>query len=394
MESFGQEMITYYNTGRRYPVTPFLDSLLAQSLTFDGRANGRRSIEALPSLFSGIPSLMEVDLTSSPYFSNQVEGLGTCLKRQGYHTSMFHGGNNGTMNFDIYASNTGFDHYYGRKEYANDDDFDGHWGIFDGPFLQYCIQNINGFRPPFATVIYTLSSHHPYSLPDGFELPKEAYLWSGFEKTVYYADCALRKFFEEASRQPWYDSTLFVITADHANTEHYQSAYSNLWGMYAIPVAFFMPSRIPALKTDEMAQQVDLNLSILAALGINDTVFSFGRNIFDSLSEPAFISYLNQTYQYSDGRYLIQSDGEHTIGVFNIQTDPDLESNLVTHIQCSDLAKLLRQRIQEYNNRLIFNKLYIEKTVSHEQEEDSIHPQSDCRQETQQAPARANQAAS
>lgn len=383
LESFGQEMITYYNKERRYPLTPFLDSLLTKSLTFDGRANGRRSIEALPSLFSGIPSLMEVDLTSSPYFSNKIEGLGIYLKAHGYHTSMFHGGNNGTMNFDIYASNAGFDSYYGRTEYANDDDFDGRWGIFDGPFLKYCIRGISGFEPPFATVIYTLSSHHPYTLPKGFELPKEAYLWSGFEKTVYYADCALRDFFEEASRQPWYDSTLFVITADHANTEHYQSEYSNLWGMYSIPVAFFMPSRMPALKSEELAQQVDLNLSILSALGINDTVFSFGRNVFDSLSSPSFIAYLNQTYQYSDGRYLVQSDGENTIGVFNIQRDPELEENLVTHIQCSDIADLLRQRIQEYNNRLILNQLYIDKSVLHEQEEDTIHPQPDSWQETQ-----------
>lgn len=383
LESFGQEMITYYNPKCRFPLTPFLDSLMERSLTFNGRANGRRSIEALPSLFSGIPSLMEVDFTTSPYFSNKVDGLGAYLKPHGYHTSMFHGGNNGTMNFDVYASNTGFDTYYGRNEYGNDDDFDGRWGIFDGPFLQYCIQNINGFEPPFATVIYTLSSHHPYTLPKNFELPKEAYLWSGFEKTVYYADCALRDFFAEASKQPWYDSTLFVITADHANTEHFQSEYSNLWGMYSIPIAFFMPSRIPALKEKQMMEQIDLNISILSALGLNDTVFSFGRNVFDSVTEPAFISFLNQTYQYSDGRYLVQSDGENTIGVFNIQTDPNLEENLVSHIQCPDLAKMLRQRIQEYNNRFIYNQLYIDKSVLYEQEEDTIHPQSDCWQETQ-----------
>ena len=148
-------------------------------------------------------------------------------------------------------------------------------------------------------------------------------------------------------------------------------------------MAFFMPSRMPALKCEELAQQVDLNVSILSALGMNDTAFSFGRNVFDSLTAPSFLSYLNQTYQYSDGRYLIQSDGENTIGVFNIQTDPSLDENLVAHIQCSDLARMLRQRIQEYNNRLILNQLYIDKSVLHEQEEDTIHPQSDCWQEPQ-----------
>ena len=391
LESFGQEMITYYNPERRYHLTPFLDSLLERSLTFDGRANGRRSIEALPSLLSGIPSLMEVDFTSSPYFSNRVDGIGTTLKPLGYHTSMFHGGNNGTMNFDVYANNAGFDYYYGRNEYGNDDDFDGRWGIFDGPFLQYSLQTMSSFPKPFATVVYTLSSHHPYTLPEDFTLPKDAYLWSGFEKTVYYSDCALRDFFEEASTQPWYDSTLFVITADHANTEHYMAKYSNLWGMYAIPIAFFMPSRIPAMKTDEMVQQSDLNLSILSALGVNDTVFSFGRNVFDTLTEPSFVAYLNQTYQYSDGRYLIQSDGTNTIGVFNIQRDPNLDENLVDHIQCEDLSLKLKERIQEYNNRHIFNQIHIDKEALHEQKEDTIHHQPNLGQDPQGASTAANQ---
>ena len=361
LESYGQEMIGYYNPQRRYPLTPFFDSLLEQSLTFDGRANGRRSVEALPSLYSGLPSLMDVDISSSPYFDNKVEGIGTTLKRHGYVTSMFHGGNNGTMNFDMYAARAGFDHYYGRNEYGNDDDFDGRWGIFDGPYLQYCLRVADTLEKPFATAIYTLSSHHPYTLPKGFELPRESYLWSGFEKTVYYTDCALRDFFTEAATKPWFDSTLFVITADHANSEHYLPEYSNIWGMYAIPMAFYMPSRITPYHCDELAQQADLNLSILAALGINDTVFSFGRNLFDTLTQPSFIAYINQTYQYSDGRYLVQSDGDNTIGVFNIRRDRQLNDNLIDRIQCGDLVIKLKEYIQEYNNRFINNQLFVDK---------------------------------
>lgn len=390
LESFGQEMISYYNPDRRYPLTPFLDSLLTESLTFDGRANGRRSIESLPSLLSGVPSLMEIDLMSSPYFNNRMDGLGKSLQPLGYTTSMFHGGNNGTMNFDVFSRNAGFDLYYGRTEYDNDADFDGKWGIFDGQFLQYSLANLDTMSQPFATIIYTLSSHHPYLIPKDFELPKEAYLWSGFEKTVYYTDCALRDFFHEAAQRPWFDSTLFVITADHANTEHYLPEYSNIWGMYSIPIAFYMPSRIHAFRCGEIAQQTDLNVSILSALGVNDTVFSFGRNVFDSSSEPNCIAFINQTYQYSNGVNLVQSDGEHTIGVFNIHKDPLLDDNLIDRIQCQDLAKKMRERIQEFNNRLISNKLYIDKTVFHEQEKDTVYYQSDLREVTQEEPAQAN----
>ena len=377
LESFGQEMIGYYNQQPQASLTPFMDSLLERSLTFNGRANGRRSIESLPSLFSGLPSLMDVDFTSSPYFSNKIDGLGHSLKAKGYGTSMFHGGNNGTMNFDAFAANAGFDRYYGRTEYANDDDFDGRWGIFDGPYLQYFLRALNDETQPFAAVVYTLSSHHPYTLPKGFELPEESYLWSGFEKTVYYTDCALRDFFDQAAYQPWFDSTLFVITADHANTEHYLPEFSNIWGMYSIPIAFYMPSRIEPYRCEEVAQQIDLNLSILAALGINDTVFSYGRNVFDTLSEPFSIAYINQTYQYSDGQYLVQSDGEQTIGVFNILNDPSLGDNLIDRIQCNDLARKMKECIQEYNNRFIHNQLFVDKESYYEQATDTLDYQPD-----------------
>lgn len=390
LESYGQEMVSYYNPDCRFHLTPFTDSLLTQSLTFNGRANGRRSNEALPSLLSGLPPLMDVDFSSSAYSENRIDGLGLVLRQLGYSTSMFHGGSNGTMNFDTYAKKAGFDYYYGRNEYNNDADYDGRCGIYDGPFLQYSLATIDTFSKPFATLIHTLSSQHPYTLPKSFELPEENYLWSGFEKTVYYTDCALRDFFDEASQKPWFDSTLFVITADHANTEHYLSAYSNIWGMYSIPIAFFMPSRIPAGKCEEIAQQADLNVSILSAMGIEDTVFSFGRNVFDSLSDPSFIAYINQTYQYSNGQYLVQSDGNQTIGVFNVIRDRQLNDNLIDRIQCSDLSKKLKERIQEYNNRFIFNDLYYNKEALHEQAEDTVHHQSDIRQETPEKPGESN----
>ena len=367
LESFGQEMIGYYNPEHSNRITPFLDSLLSQSLTFDGRANGRRSIESLPSILSGLPSLMDVDLPTSPYFDNDLEGFGIKLKEHGYNTSMFHGGNNGTMNFDIFAQQVGFDHYYGRDEYNNDGDYDGKWGIFDGPFLQYFAETLDSIPQPFASLVYTLSSHHPFTLPKGFKLPKESYNWSGFERTVYYTDCALRDFFRTAAQKPWFENTLFIITSDHANTEHYDHNFNNIWGMYAIPIAFYQPNKIIPERSNEMAQQIDLGTSILSALHINDTVFSFGRNLFDTLQSPSWISYINQTYQYSDGNYLIQSDGKNVIGVFNLKNDSLLDNNLINHIQCPDLLLKFQAQLQEYNNRMIENRL------THEQTNDTIH---------------------
>lgn len=309
LDGIGQEVIGYYNPIQRFPLTPFLDTLLTQSLTFDGRANGRRSAEALPSLFLGIPPLTEVDINASPCFSNRVSHLGILLKRKGYATALLHS--------------------------------------------EGAVSSIDSLNQPFAVVVY------PSFFPEDDILPKESYLWSNAEKAIYHTDHALNTFFKEAAAKPWYDSTLFVITAKHANTDHVLSEYSNLWGMYAIPIAFHMPSQIKPQRCDELAQQIDLNISTLSALGVNDTVISFGRNLFDSLTKPSFIAYVNQTYQYSDGQYLLQSDGNNTIGVFNIRRDRQLDDNLVDRIKCEDIAMIMKKIIQEY-----------------EQAKDTLYPQS------------------
>ena len=358
LKNMGQEMVGYYSRDRRSQLTPFLDSLLGQSLTFNGMSNSRRSLEVLPAILASIPSMMDNDFVRSPYADNDFDAYCQHLKKHGYNTIFMHGGKNGVQGFDEFSRRAGFSKYFGRTEYGDDSDYDGQWGIYDGPFLQYAAKTLNRVDKPFATAIYTLSSRYPYKVPKDFVLPEESYFWTGFEKTVYYVDCSLRDFFSTASKMPWFENTLFVITADYSNNEHFQPEYSNVWGMYSIPIAFYYPKKINPLRSKEIAQQIDIGPSILSALEVNDTLFSFGRNLFDTLSEPSFVSYFNLTYQYCDGTYLVQSDGERPFGIFKPVSDSLLSDNLVDRLQCPDIYDKLYKFLQEYNYRMINNKLY------------------------------------
>lgn len=361
LESHGQEMVSFYNEKRTETITPFLDSLLTNSLSFNGMANGRQSIEALTSILSGLPSLMSKDYVESRYAANRLDGFGSILKQHGYSTAFFHGGNNGTMNFNSSAFSAGFDNYYGRDEYGNDDDYDGTWGISDMPFLQFTALKLNEMPKPFAAGVFTLSSHHPFKLPKGYELPDGNYA-TDFEKTVRYTDDALRHFFETISKYDWFDSTIFVIVGDHVNPEHRYDNYLNGYGQYQIVTAFYAPCIIKPLRTNIMAQQTDIGVSLIAALGYNDSIFSFGRNVFDSLQEPCFSSYLNNIYQYSDGKHMLQSDGNNITAVFDLDNDPCLNENLYKvgdEEQWDQLNNKFRMLLQQYNNRMINNKLYI-----------------------------------
>src|SRR6188768_118772 len=115
-----------------------------------------------------MPTLMSASYVSSPYGSNKLNSIAGMLKSKGYQSAFFHGGNNGTMNFDNFTLLTGFDKYYGRKEYPKDTDYDGHWGIFDEPFYYFFIDKCSSMKQPFVNAFFSLSSHHPYNLPESF----------------------------------------------------------------------------------------------------------------------------------------------------------------------------------------------------------------------------------
>jgi phosphoglycerol transferase MdoB-like AlkP superfamily enzyme len=89
-------------------------------------------------ILAGIPNFYHEPFTTSPYGRNTIDGLGTLLLPYGYRTSFFHGGENGTMNFNVLTKNAGFEKYLGKNEYPNKNDDDGTWGIYDEPFLLVC----------------------------------------------------------------------------------------------------------------------------------------------------------------------------------------------------------------------------------------------------------------
>lgn len=359
LEGIGQEMMGFYNQKYERSLTPFMDSLFNKSLTFNGMANGRRSIEALPSILSGLPSLMTTDYPTSRYSVNRLDGFGSALKNHNYKTMFFHGGNNGTMSFNTTSKSSGFDEYYGRDEYNNDKDYDGTWGIYDMPFLQFTAKQLSKCQNPFAAVIYTLSSHMPYSLPQDYNLP-DTTIKTDFEKTVRYADDALSAFFRKICKEDWFKNTIFIITSDHANPVHYFDEYKNAFSSYMVPIAFYAPEIYENKRVDEIMQHVDLGISILSSLGIKEASFSFGRNVFDEKQKEAFISFLNNIYQYSDGRYVLQSDGNEVIAVYDFKNDNRLRFNIYEKGDevFDRLERDFKVRLQQYNNRMINNKLY------------------------------------
>ncbi|KVV16094.1 LTA synthase family protein [Flavobacterium sp. TMP13] len=351
LESFGDE-----NVGRGY--TPFLDSLITKSYYFkNGYANGRVSIDAVPSILSSIPSLMNSSFISSSYALNKVNGLPKILKNEGYYTSFFHGAFNGSQNFDQYAKVAGFDAYYGKDEYTGPKAFDGKWGIYDEEFMQYFCQKLTEFKTPFFSSIFTISSHNPYKIPEKYngKFPKGT---TTIQESIGYTDYALRQFFKTAQTQKWYKNTLFVLSSDHTSAEGDQPVDQTSVGKFSIPILFFDPSNPEFVGVNERNfQQIDIMPSIVDYLNIKTKMISFGKSFRSNKNYAVY--YLNNTYHYIEGDYYMAFDGSKPVGLYNIKKDKLLQKNILSseHKIRTQMDRFIKAYIQSFNNRIIGNEL-------------------------------------
>lgn len=370
VESFGREYIGALNreldNGKYKGYTPYVDRLVGKSLTFDNTfCNGRKSIDGMPSILSSIPMFVEPFFVT-PASMNDVSGLAGELSKAGYQTAFFHGAENGSMGFQAFANSTGFQRYYGRTEYNNDkrfngnDDFDGTWAIWDEPFLQYYALQMSDMKEPFMTAVFTASSHHPFVVPEKY---KNVYKDDGpntLHKCIRYTDMSIGKFFETASKQPWFRNTIFVLTSDHTNGVDHPEFGTDL-GIFSSPIIIYSPAGdIPAQRRHCIAQQIDIMPSVLGYLGYNRPYVAFGQDLFHTADNETWaVNYLNGIYQYVKGDYLLQSDGPNAKALYNYKSDRLLKHNLLSKKQdiYNAMQRELKAIIQSYMQRMENNAL-------------------------------------
>ena len=365
VESFGREYIGALNknleNGQYKGYTPCVDSLIGKSVTFTRSfCNGRKSIDGMPSILSSIPMFIE-PFFLTPASMNHVSGIASLLAGEGYQTAFFHGAQRGSMGFMAFARSTGFQEYYGREDYdadkrfGGDADFDGMWAIWDEPFLQYYATKMSEMKEPFMTAVFTASSHHPYVIPEKY---KDVYPEEGIimHKCIRYTDMAIGKFFETASKQPWFNNTIFVMTSDHTNMSDHDYYQTDLGG-FCSPIIIYEPGRQPEMQ-DKIAQQIDILPTLMGMLHYQKPYFGFG---IDLLNTPAgdtwAVNYLNGIYQYVKHDHVLQFDGQQTKAVYAL-TDSLMQHNVKDRLpQQAQMELELKTIIQQYMERMTQDRL-------------------------------------
>ncbi len=361
LESFSKEYIGFFNNGKGY--TPFLDSLLTAGMAFNnGYSNGKSSNQGIVAVTSGIPVLMEEPFISSVYQNNAFEGVGTLLQKVGYKSYFFHGANNGSMQFDRFMEQSGFTGYFGRNEYGNDADFDGNWGIFDEPFLKWTANKLTEVEGPFYAEIFTISSHHPFTVPKQHtgKFPKGPI---PMLEVVGYADYALQQFFAEAAKQPWYDNTLFILTADHPGPplpEH--EFYQEQVGAHSTWLLLYKPNGQFTGVNEMVVQQTDIMPTVLDYVGYEGKFMAFGHSVFNTTAERYAYNYHSSDYLLINKDLALIFNGGRTMGLYEYKVDSALSVNKMHDYPdvTTRMEDKIKAIIQTHHRAMINDKLVAE----------------------------------
>lgn len=280
MESWSADLIE--TLGGEGDITPSFAALEKEGLLFtEMLSSGSRSEQGMASIFGGFPAHALTAITLQPDKFIHLPGLAKIIKEQGYHTSFSFGGQLIYGNIKGYILNNGFDRIREGSDYP-DNLIRGKLGVHDEYTMQQLIADLKTEKEPFFAALFTLSSHSPYDQP-----MEDVFDWGDNERryinSAYYTDRSLGLFFEAARRQPWYDSTLFIIVADHSKNSYRNHPYHTI-AYHSIPMLWTGPVIDSAYRGKQWLRpgsQTDIPATLLAQMQLTHQQFTWSRNLFN-----------------------------------------------------------------------------------------------------------------
>ncbi|MCB0734945.1 MAG: sulfatase-like hydrolase/transferase [Bacteroidetes bacterium] len=348
-ESFGKEY-TALNHGYCDSYTPHLNALMDSSLVFHRfYANGLKSMDAVPAIFCGIPRLQDRAFIKLPVSLKPTESILHALGKLKYERSFFHAADPNTMGFKSFLSAHGLDHYYSIEDYPNGRnsvDYDGSWGIFDGPYLQWTRKKLESSTQPFFATIFTLSSHHPYAVPDSLRF---SYPMGNLDihKSIGYTDEAIHSFIDSCRNESWFNNTVFVIMADHSS-ENAMHAYRTHSGKYEIPLVIYAPKLIPPGTNHTTMTQVDFAPTLLELIGYEGFYETLGHSVLNNRDGIA-VHFDNNVWHTTQGDWNLGMTKEGPRFLYHLVDDPNCLNNVLSKHQ--SLADSLYRRADAYTRQ-------------------------------------------
>lgn len=361
------DSMTIITQSPQHGLMPFLDSIASRSLVCRNvMATGVTSVGGATAVYGGFPAFDPMLFMVSPYNSNEIDAPARLLKKIGYSSVFYFGGNPGSFSIDQLVKAMGFDRVVTRVEYGNDDDFDGTWGIFDHSMGKYAANDLSAVNQPFIAGWFTLAAHGPFVVPDNWNCDNYKSPRQSTERSIEYTDRALRHFFDMARKEPWYQNTAFVITGDHGCRDFHGSEYDSPYVKYHVPLIMYTPdgSLAPGEISGVMSQ-FDIAPTLMRLMGYKRRFVSLGNDVMGGVVKRNYaISKVGERFMITGDRYVLFTDlhAKSIDEVYDITTDWFLRLPVVNYDSAviADMMAWTRAFLQDYTSRLIENQMSAE----------------------------------
>ncbi|WP_345030089.1 LTA synthase family protein [Ravibacter arvi] len=278
-------------------ITPALNRLCGEGILFTHfYASGDRTDKGVVSILSGYPAQTQTSIVKFPGKTENLPYLSRELKNRGYHTSFLYGGDADFANLRSYLTNARFDHLTDLESFPKVQNT-SKWGVHDHFMFERLRAEMDTARMPFFKTVLTLSSHEPFDVP----LKSRKVLQS--EEDLYlnactYTDKYLGEFIGYAKKQPWWNSTLIVITADHGHRHPGNRALQDEQ-RFRIPLLLLGGAlSVTPHEKDILGGQTDIANTILAQTGGRENKFAFSKDLLNPAAVPFSAFFFQNGYGF------------------------------------------------------------------------------------------------
>jgi len=285
-------------------------------------ANAQRSIEGLAAIMGSLPVWQGMILGQGGLLDQtRFEPMGAVFSRMGYETMFIHGARPGSMGFDGLVKRLGFAKHISRDDFIlTDENQDPVWGIYDEFTFKRANEEFRKMKKPFLSVIFSLTSHSPYTFPDrNFKKFDRSVRFAPFLNSLKYSDWALERFFEAAEKENYFGHTLFVIVGDHTEGP---STSGSLYESYRIPLLLFAPGLIKPGEISAPVSQLDILPTVMDVLKISRPFTSWGKSLF-SKGAHSMVLPRGDLFVYQKSGMMLLSDIDRPMALYSIPDAPE-----------------------------------------------------------------------
>ncbi len=310
LESFSSHLLNNECDGQ--PITPCLDSIASQGILFTNfYASGIRTDRGIPAILSGYPAQPNTSIMKYVDKTDKLPSIAGALKKAGWETSYYYGGDANFTNMHAYLVSSGFSHIISDKDFPIGERL-SKWGAHDHLVFNRCLNDISSCKSsaPQFRVIQTSSSHEP------FEVPYKR-ISNDRANAFAYTDSCVGAFVSELKIANKWNNSLIVLVPDHYGA--YPQNLKSQIEKHRIPLIITGGAITQPMQITTIGSQIDIAATLLSQLGISHNEFSFSKDLlnencnhFAYIAAPSLFGFINNdgyvVYNYDSDKVIESSE--------------------------------------------------------------------------------------